>query len=223
MLKTAKGFTLAEVLITLVVIGIIAAITVPLILSNYAEQEKASKVKKAYSTLANAMTRVKADGGDYIFDVEESQENTNNWFNSYIKPYFSTLKICYNEKGCWNSGDTYYLSGNIDIKNRKGIGLGDNIITIILNDGTYFNFNQCIASSVKSYYGVDINNSRGFVITFDINGDKKPNTVGKDIFAAVFTEDGIVPAYKDQTSAQIEADCSNSGTGYSCIQKYLVK
>ena len=56
---------------------------------------------------------------------------------------------------------------------------------------------------------------------FDINGVKKPNTVGKDIFPLVYTEKGIRPAYSDKTQSQIDKDCSKTGTGYSCIRNYL--
>ena len=44
-LKNNKSFTLSEVLITLVVIGIIAAITVPVIMANHKKTEASSKLK----------------------------------------------------------------------------------------------------------------------------------------------------------------------------------
>lgn len=59
------------------------------------------------------------------------------------------------------------------------------------------------------------------VIIFDINGDKGPNTFGKDIFALLYTDKGIIPSYRDATGSQINSDCSSSGTGYYCIMKYL--
>ena len=47
--------------------------------------------------------------------------------------------------------------------------------------------------------------------------------VGKDIFVTVFTEDGLVPAYRDQTANKVLSDCSPKGTGYSCLGIYLRK
>ncbi len=217
-----KGFTLAEVLITLVIIGIIAAITLPLLYAQYTEQEKISKVKKTYSTLANAMTRVKAAGGDMIFDVVNNDtEVIKNWFDTYLRNYLVTTKICYDESGCWNDGNSYNLNGTGAYYNRTGIGIGANIVTAILNDGTFIDIDSYGKDSISSYFGVDIASDAGLIIFFDINGSRKPNTIGKDIFAVVFTENGLVPAYADRTSSQIDLDCSNTGTGYSCIQKYL--
>ena len=219
----SKAFTLAEVLIALVIIGIIAAITVPTIISNVEERERTARVKKVYATLANAMTRVKADGGDMIFDVvNENTENIKSWYDTYLKKYLITTKVCYDTKGCWNSGDTKFMKGSIATWNYTGKGVGNNIVTAILNDGTFINLDAYYGNEIINIFGVTTN-STALVILFDINGEKKPNTIGKDIFVTVFTENGFVPAYKDKTKAQIDNDCSSSGTGYSCIQKYLNK
>ncbi|MCD7879246.1 MAG: type II secretion system GspH family protein [Candidatus Gastranaerophilales bacterium] len=224
-MKNIKAFTLSEVLIALVIIGVIAAITVPFIYAQYTEQERISKVKKTYSMLANAMIRVKADGGDMILDIDANNyKNVENWFNSYLKNYIIVTKICYNDTaGCWNNGNSYNMDGSTAYMNNSGIGIGSGIITFVLNDGTFININVQSASSVAKYFGVDINTKFGLEIYFDINGSKKPNTIGKDIFAAVFTEEGIVPAYKSRSASQINSDCSSSGSGYTFIQKYLVK
>ena len=53
--KIKKGFTLAEVLITLVVIGVIAALTIPTVVNKYKKQEVASKLKKFYSNMQQAI------------------------------------------------------------------------------------------------------------------------------------------------------------------------
>ena len=220
--NTKPAFTLAEVLITLVIIGVIAAITIPAIISNYTEQEKYSRVKKTYSTLANAMTRVKADGGDMIFDVvDQNTANIKQWYNEYLSNYLITTKVCYDSAGCWNLGDTKNYKGENATWNRRGVGVGINIVTAILNDGTYIDIDACGRGDIFNYFGVSINTQSSLALYFDINGSKPPNTIGKDIFVTVFTENGLVPAYKDKTAAQTDAECSKSGRGYSCIQKYL--
>lgn len=52
--KTKKGFTLAEVLITLTIMGLIAALTVPTLKKNTERKEFAAKISKTYSALAQA-------------------------------------------------------------------------------------------------------------------------------------------------------------------------
>ena len=218
-----KGFTLSEVLITLVIIGVIAAITVPTIWVYKEDAERSAKVKKTYTTLAGAMTMVKANGGDYIFSVtgDEDLNLMKTWFNTYFKPYAYIQKVCYNTKGCWNEGDTYSLNGSVARWNQKGKGLGTNIITAVLNDGTFICIDGHRGYNLRDYFGVNITDQYGIAVTFDINGAKKPNTFGKDVFVTVFTEGGIVPAYKNKTKEQADKDCSKKGTGYSCIMKYL--
>ena len=58
-----KGFTLAEVLITLGIIGIVAAMTLPSLINNYKKRETVEKLKTTYSLISNAMERAKADYG----------------------------------------------------------------------------------------------------------------------------------------------------------------
>ena len=58
-----KAFTLAEVLITLGIIGTVAAFTLPTLISKYQEHVIISKYKKMYSTLANAYNLAIAENG----------------------------------------------------------------------------------------------------------------------------------------------------------------
>ena len=220
--RRLEAFTLSEVLITLVIIGVIAAITIPAVIANYTEQEKYSRVKKAYSTLANAMTRLRADGGDGIFEVSDSDINsTKSWFDNYMKPYIVTTKVCYDTAGCWNKGNTIKLNGQTESYNRSGTCIGSACITAVLNDGTLININVNSGSDAMSLAKTNVTSANSVFVHFDINGEKKPNQIGKDIFVTIFTENGLVPAYSNATHAQIEADCSSTGSGYSCIQKYL--
>lgn len=217
-----KAFTLSEVLIALVIIGVIAAITIPLLHANYLEQERKSRVKKAYSTLANAMTRVKADGGDMVFgsEMNDSSQTVFSWFDTYLKPYLNTTKICYNKSGCWNQNKTKALNGNV-LSNAHANGLGSPIVTAVLQDGTLIDIDFERGSTVRNSFGVNTEGDWALVVYFDINGVKGPNQMGKDTFLSVWTEEGFVPAYRNKTKSQIDANCKTSSTGYSCINKYL--
>lgn len=221
--KKLSAFNLSEVLITLVIIGVIAAVTIPVVVANYNEHEKVAKIRKTYTTLNNALSLAIVLGGDSIFTVEANDFNTvKNYFNNYLKDRLSVTKVCYNEKGCWNSGNTKYLKGGDVYYNRTGIGIGADIITAILADGTFINVDVYGSASIWTYFGTRVENN-GLVIFFDINGERKPNVVGKDIFAVIYTKQGLVPVYHNKTAAQIKSDCSPTGTGYSCIRQYLRK
>ncbi len=220
-----RAFTLAEVLITLVIIGVIAAITVPTLHADFLERERRAKVKKTYSVLSQAMIRIRATGADMDFEeIDGDLQAIKDWYNLYMAPFLITQKVCYQTAGCWNEGDTYWLDGSVQSWNRKGVGLGNDIITAVLNDGTFINIDGFSASDMRSIFGIDATGVAGFVLYFDINGAKKPNTIGKDIFVTAYSGNtGFVPAFKDRTIDEIKDDCSRYGRGVSCIMNYLFK
>ena len=207
-------------MISLVIIGIVAAITVPTLHANYTEQERISKIKKSYSTLANAMTRVKADGGSYIldYDLDDTLQAVTNWFDTYLEPYLITSKVCYNTTGCWTENGVYKLDGTKKSDSTSN-GIGTPVVTAILNDGTAI----CIDRTTCSQFSIGATDTYCLAVYFDINGNKKPNTMGKDIFATVFTENGIVPSGSNLSHSSIEAACKAPASGLHCIMKYLKK
>ena len=221
-----KSFTLAEVLITLVIIGVIAVMTVPAVMNTIGEQERAAKVKKVFSTYGKAFTYARAFGADMEFqEVDKSQEAMNAWYDEFMKNRLSTLKVCYDTKGCWNNGNTYYFNGQIVESNRAGIGIGNQIITAKLADGTMVNMDMWSnQNSIKNQFGIDPKGSSVMVIYFDINGERLPNKLGKDVFVMIYSAQlGLVPAYTNKSKSDIDKNCSPQKTGVSCIHKYLKK
>lgn len=216
--KFKFGFTLAEVLITLVIIGVIAAMTIPNVIATYQEQEKKARIKKTYATLSGAFMRSKADNGDYYID-NLNEDSTSEWFDIFLKPYLSTLKICYGTAGCWK-GKTQFLKGG-DCHYAAADGIGSPRVTTILSDGTFVNFDVYNNPDINEKYRVNLGDGFSVVAIFDINGAKSPNTFGKDTFAVVYTPDGFVPSFRDANESQISSDCSKTGTGYSCIMNYI--
>ena len=222
--KFKLGFTLAEVLITLVIIGVVAAMTVPVIQAVVDERDRAVRIKKIYSMYAQAFTFARAFGADMEFqEVDKSQEAMNAWYNEFMRPRVITMKICYDSPGCWNPGSTYYYNGQKVQDNRAGIGIGNQIITAKLNDGTSVNMDMWSNQSmIKNQFGIDPKGKAVMIVYFDINGEKKPNKVGRDVFVMAYNaEMGLVPAFKNKSKNDVEKDCSPKKTGVSCINKYL--
>jgi len=71
----------------------------------------------------------------------------------------------------------------------------------------------------NNQFGVNTDQSC-LVIYFDVNGDRKPNVVGKDIYAVIQTENGLTPACNNLSENEIEKDCSTK-RGYCCLKKVI--
>ncbi len=170
------------------------------------------------------MTMAKSMGLEQDFDViNDNDQNINDFFDTYLKPNLSTTKICYNSAGCWGSGYSKYKNGSNAEYATDGAGIGWNIVTAVLNDGTFINVDSYSKGTISREFGVDINSDNGLIFYVDINGAREPNTIGSDIFAFVYKDGSIVPAFSDRSKAQIEADCSSTSRGISCVNKYLYR
>lgn len=91
-----KGFTLAEILVTLGVIGVVAALSLPTLMTNIRKRTTATKVKKTYSTFLQALKMSENDNGSVDgWQVEStSSDATRKAVNTYLRPYISGLNEC---------------------------------------------------------------------------------------------------------------------------------
>jgi len=84
-----SGFTLAEILITLGIIGTVAAMTIPTLMMNYQKQVWESKLKKIYSIATNACERM-------LIEENVSRVNETSVYgevsNDNLRQYFKIMK-----------------------------------------------------------------------------------------------------------------------------------
>lgn len=225
-----KGFTLAEVLITLAIIGVVAAITIPALLKNIQDMQLKTSWKKEYSMFSQAVSQAANDNGGslkglWLTDSFVTENSMLDIFSNYLKftkkcYAFSVASTPEQTDKCWHSTSgslaAHYMKGNI--LNGYGNDYG-NASGGILNDGTlivFYGFQGVVGDGtcpgplcVTSVY-------------VDVNGYKKPNIVGKDIFRIYVLENSIKPygAAGDTTYPQ-STDCASAGFGFGCSAKYL--
>lgn len=92
-----KGFTLSEVLITLAIIGVVAAMTIPTLVVSYQKKMTAVRVKKAYAELVQAIKLSEAYNGNmqsWDFGVTNSIDETREFLGKYILPYYKNYREC---------------------------------------------------------------------------------------------------------------------------------
>lgn len=213
-----RGFTLAEVLITLVVIGIIAAITIPSLINKTNEQETVVGVKKAYSILSQAVNMAKTENGDLNTWFADNDNNKVGFVNK-LKSYLSVVKYCRNSQDCLHP-DSKYLDGTSFLnywKNRPTLVLQDGSIAVF-----YFGDSKC-----DTAYGLSEPYTRvcGDLV-IDVNGQKNPNTIGMDMFHFLITKYGIFPsgdASIFEASNYSFDTCNTDDSGFGCTSWVLNK
>src|SRR5574344_2904850 len=135
------AFTLAEVLITLGIIGVVAALTIPTLMQKTQELESISKLKKVYSVLQNAYSRAINDEGEIsdwgtISDDDACSDLVMQKFVSYL----NVLKNCGTDKsGCFYSGKYKILNGTVVAANDYS-DLDTSFSRVLLSDGTSISF-----------------------------------------------------------------------------------
>src|SRR5574344_258447 len=102
--RKAKGFTLAEVLIVLGIIGVIAAFTIPTLINSYQEKVVVTKVKKFYSLMNQAVALAKLENGDVDTwaDADADYAIASNNYAKILEKSLKFTKKCYSEanSGC---------------------------------------------------------------------------------------------------------------------------
>jgi len=79
-----KAFTLAEVLITLGIIGVVAAMTMPVLMQNHKKQVTVARLKKAYNTISNAISLSEIDNGPMSDWPQGENMDVDEFWNVYL-------------------------------------------------------------------------------------------------------------------------------------------
>ena len=208
-----RGFTLAEVLITIGIIGVIASVTLPALNSNLIKSQLEVQTEKFYTQFSRAMDLYKVDNGvDYITGMDFNAED-------FIKKYFNYSKRCTTATECY--ADQYQKLGK-DVKFvEPSTWFKDGVYTYALSDGTVFTF--------EDFNTVD--EPGPLTLVFDTNGRKGPNKAGYDLWSVkVFDdgsidEEGITPEVrKDTPGEELDkivqdklAECTSGENYYGCF------
>ncbi|MDO5436866.1 MAG: type II secretion system protein [bacterium] len=202
-----KAFTLAEVLITLAIIGVVAAISIPSVISNSQQQEFKTGLRKAVSVLNSAITMNIALDGESPYD----NKDTFNYLQRHMSVMKSNWQLPWSSRYVGWDGSVYVGGKNgafyttdgmrfeFDDNRSAGQEIGGGLklhesdehacfVTININDGIsastdspYVYCGGCGSFGLKN----NPNNTTKppCAILVDVNGDRKPtpqNSFGTD-------------------------------------------
>jgi prepilin-type N-terminal cleavage/methylation domain-containing protein len=114
--RLARGFTLVELLISMAILGEIAAFTIPKVLSTQQNSQKKLVFRETLATLAGLAYQ------GYIMN-----EMTTTYNGKYFLDHVNATKVCYGSaqgEGCFPQGDVYGESGQPGFVMHNGATLG---------------------------------------------------------------------------------------------------
>jgi len=170
----------------LAIIGIIAAIMIPSIIANHQKRTLETQFAKTYRTVTHAANMAIAEHGD--ISTWDWPEKTNDaefndaFVKKYFLPYLNILKYCPPDKstqGCLP--DTKYGYANMEGTLSTNYSQNTTRPQVMLADGSslvFLPYNDSAKKFGEKDFGLDIH--------FDVNGHKKPNVIGYDMFALSF-------------------------------------
>ncbi len=204
--RKAFAFTLAETLIVMGIIGVVAALTIPNLNSSTADKEKVAKLNKIYSNLEDVVGRAQAVYGP----VEEwlsgkTAEQKNLIFYERMSEFMKVQKTCApNTAGCFTKRQGNALKSGFAVLDTPQA-----FYQVILADGTsvsffpYVNDSNCQEDGCYNFY-------------VDIDGPTKGSfTYGKDLFTIVGGSKGGLNKSWAQNSTANKANCFKFGSACS--------
>lgn len=170
-----SGFTLAEILITLGIIGVITMLTMPTLISNYQKKVFSAQIHEAYSILNRATEGYFVGKG--TVNIREAGLDSTQGIYDFLTSSFKVTHDCTGKpQNCF--ADSY--------KNIQGDAVDPYI-------DTQTPCAQIASGAVICIQGLPGDNFGGVVV--DVNGKKGPNTVGRDVFFLGLNTDGSVGNY----------------------------
>ncbi|CDE88366.1 TPA: hypothetical protein CPT81_02930 [Candidatus Gastranaerophilales bacterium HUM_20] len=203
-----RAFTLAEVLVTLGIIGVVSAMTVPSLMQNYQRQSYVTQLHKVYNELSQAAMQYMTDNN--AVNLKEAGLTNAVSIDAFIKKYFKIVKECGTDgTDCYGKGYK-----KIDGSTYNPAMQGDTTRSYILANGASISF---IPNNIAQ-------------IHLDVNGAKGPNIIGRDVFALRLYNNGLIddycaqaPCSKEERETRFNTYCTvnSDGTWWGCFGKIL--
>lgn len=209
--KKQLAFTLAEVLITITIVGVVAALTLPILNKKINDVRYMSKLKQTYSIINQAIKLSQAEYGDVVnwgINGNASTENAK-LIAKYLLPFLKVSIDCgvTNEKKCISNNKYKFLKEyNTNSATSVNYGQDNHYYKIVLSNG------------VAIWWRSGNLNIGLIVIFIDLNGKNKPNCWGKDLFAFEYIPEisAFLPFGSPKGTEPYTAHCIKNSDGHGC-------
>ncbi len=203
------GFSLAEVLIAIGIIGVISAMAIPTLIQNIRERETVSKLQATHSILTEAVRLAEQESGGasgWVSEYTSSKDAMS--IAEHLKPQLKILEDC-------GTKDTNQSCIKREYKRRNGANHDIKYAT----DTRYYKVVLMNGTSVW-WKSTDTNERRSgaFIVFFvDTNGEKLPNQWGSDLFVFTYEDETLKPWGAPKSTYPYTTHCiPKNSTGYGC-------
>lgn len=206
----ARAFTLAEILITLGIVGVVAVLTIPSVMKNYKNRMYTAQLEKVYSQITNAASAIMTEEQvDSFYETKAASASSKDDSGKYIAgvPYFFNNYFKTIKQDCRDSSEPCAKSGTGTYKTISGAsvtGFGASNYCIQTTNG----------ATICGFYNP---NNTCMSVAVDVNGLESPNIVGRDVFSMDIHKDGTIVEYNSGCGLNSvscpSSMCSKGGTG----------
>ena len=216
-MKKKLGFTLAEVLITLGIIGVVAALTAPALVQNAGTAKVGPTLAKVVSTLENAHEQILHD--EDTTKLSSVAKNADEYMDVLSK-YISGSSYDTDNKIAPNPEYKSYEKQELSVDSSKIFKFSDSI-SIIFQLNSFANCNNDTYTPKGSFKG------EYCYFYIDINGiNKAPNSLGKDLFVFYVDKSGQILPSGSSTLAWLHDDdvwkYTSSNSFFTCNEKEVI-
>ena len=210
------GFTLAEVLVTLGIIGVVAAMTMPTLISNHQKTVYVTQLKKVYTELSQAAKRAMNDNNLVSLDEGKFTSYNPNASKDFLNTYFNVVQDCETSLTPCFAESYKYINGTAfeAYEPEDAVSLASGASISVRHNAFSYQ-----SDGFHGYMDLHV----------DINGAAPPNIVGRDMFYVQLYSDGKVAEHYDSyvydaIESQFE-QCltgeANEAYGRGCFSKIV--
>ncbi|MBQ8168175.1 prepilin-type N-terminal cleavage/methylation domain-containing protein [bacterium] len=219
-MKKKTGFTLAEVMITLAIIGVVAAMTIPTLIADYQKKQWVTGLQKGYAMLNQVFKMAMAvDGVECFYDTALWKAAPKGAYGRYLggsqqdHSAFVAELGKYMKIASWQNPDEELGFGYKNL-NGEDYYTKEGRLRIFGQDGMIYYFAMQESGEGHSYNGIGV---VSYAIEIDVNGKNGPNQYGRDLFELTLLENGQVifhgtKEWDEQIGLYWSSRCNVDGT-----------
>ena len=217
-----KAFTLAEVLVTLGIIGVVSAMTLPTLVKNHQRQVYVTQLRTIVNQMSQAVEKAVNDNNAMSLDETKYSANNDNGAREFFNDYFKVVKNCGSDlTPCFASNYKNLDGSNFTLETPISVVTLANGVSIS-NFANWWIFDTvpfCTDANGNKY---DCRYHGYYRLQIDVNGQQGPNVLGRDLFYMELYSDGVVAETRTGDLDWQAEKCSvETEYGLGCLSKIM--